>query len=156
MAIRLNGAAAPEWDARGGFGAMDALRDLVLGKVVTCELDGEITYGQCAATCTIEGADVADTLVLHGLARDCPRDSSGRDQKTPRASKFFRWCAAELEAVLEQRMATLLRARLPLRIGCSADDRGRPFMHGLSNCFGSFTRTHVEAKIVDASRHRFV
>jgi micrococcal nuclease len=84
MAIRLNGAATPEWDARGGFGAMDALRDLMLGKVVTCELDGEITYGRCAAICTIEGADVAQTLVLHGLVRDCPRDSSGRDQR-PRA-----------------------------------------------------------------------
>jgi micrococcal nuclease len=81
MAIRLNGLAAPEWDAPGGFEATAAMRELVLGKVIACELDGEATYDRCAAICTLEGgADISEELVRMGLARDCPRYSGGRYQ----------------------------------------------------------------------------
>ena len=31
------------------------MRELVLGKVVTCELDGEATYDRCAAICHLAG-----------------------------------------------------------------------------------------------------
>jgi endonuclease YncB( thermonuclease family) len=78
MAIRLGGLAAPEWDAPGGQEATDAMKGLVLGKVVTCELDGTATYDRCAAICTLAGADISETLVDMGLARDCPRYSGGR------------------------------------------------------------------------------
>ena len=78
IAIRLSGLAAPEWDARGGFEATAAMRELVLGKVVTCELDGEATYDRCAAICHLERADISEEMVRMGLARDCPRYSGGR------------------------------------------------------------------------------
>lgn len=77
-AIRLSGLAAPEWDALGGFEATAAMRELVLGKVVTCELDGEATYDRCAAICHLHGTDISEEMVLMGLARDCPRYSGGR------------------------------------------------------------------------------
>ena len=75
---RLNGLAAPEWDEPGGFEATAAMRELVLGKAITCELDGEVTYDRCAAICAIEGADIAAEMIRMGLARDCPRFSGGR------------------------------------------------------------------------------
>ena len=78
MAIRLNGLAAPEWDEPGGFEATAAMRELVLGKAITCELDGEATYDRCAAICAIEGADLAAEMIRMALARDCPRFSGGR------------------------------------------------------------------------------
>ena len=77
-AIRLSRLAAPEWDARGGFEATAAMRELVLGKVVTCELDGEATYDRCAAICHLNGTDISEKMVLMGLARDCARYSGGR------------------------------------------------------------------------------
>jgi micrococcal nuclease len=77
-AIRLNGLAAPEWDARGGFEATAAMRELVLGKVVMCELDGEATYDRCAAICRLDGTDISEEMVRMGLARDGPRYSGGR------------------------------------------------------------------------------
>jgi micrococcal nuclease len=42
LAIRLNGLAAPEWNEPGGQEATDAMKALVLGKTVTCQLDGEL------------------------------------------------------------------------------------------------------------------
>jgi micrococcal nuclease len=82
IAFRLNGLAAPEWDEPGGEEATEAMRDLVRGEVVTCELDGDQTYDRCAAICTLEGgADIAEMLVRVGLARDCPRFSGGRYQQ---------------------------------------------------------------------------
>ena len=69
IAIRLNGLAAPEWDEPGGEEASDAMRDLVRGKEITCELDGDQTYDRCAAIGTLEGADIAAELVELGLAR---------------------------------------------------------------------------------------
>jgi micrococcal nuclease len=80
MAIRLSGLAAPEGAEPGGSEATVAMRDLVLGAVVTCELDGEATYDRCAAICFLEGADIAAEMVRLGLARDCPRYSGGRYQ----------------------------------------------------------------------------
>ena len=54
------------------------MRELVLGKVVTCELDGEATYDRCAAICYLESSDISEEMVRMGLARDCPRYSGGR------------------------------------------------------------------------------
>jgi micrococcal nuclease len=78
MAIRLNGLAAPEDDEPGGQDATAAMRELVLGKVVTCELDGESTHDRCAAICQLDGTDISEQMVRMGLARDCPRYSGGR------------------------------------------------------------------------------
>jgi micrococcal nuclease len=54
------------------------MRELVLGKVVTCELHGEATYDRCAAICHLNGTDISEEMVRMGLARDCPRYSDGR------------------------------------------------------------------------------
>jgi micrococcal nuclease len=82
IAIRLSGLAAPEWNALGGSQATAAMHELVLGKVVTCVLDGEATYDRCAAICRLEGADISEEMVRMGLARDCPRYSGGRYRAT--------------------------------------------------------------------------
>jgi endonuclease YncB( thermonuclease family) len=58
--------------------ATAAWRELVLGKVATCELDGEATYDRCAAICHLNGTDISEEIVRMGLARDCPRYSGGR------------------------------------------------------------------------------
>jgi micrococcal nuclease len=81
VAIRLNGLAAPAGGERGGFEATAAMRDLVLGKVITCELDGEQNHDRCIAICYLEGADISEAMVRQGLARDCPRYSGGRYQQ---------------------------------------------------------------------------
>ena len=41
IAIRLEGIAAPERDEPGGAAAADAMRDLVLGKDLRCDLTGD-------------------------------------------------------------------------------------------------------------------
>jgi micrococcal nuclease len=102
MAIRLNGLAAPEGAEPGGAEASEAMRALVLGKVVTCELDGDRKHDRCIAVCALEGADIAAELVQLGLARDCPRYSAGRYQ------------GVELEAAAHG------RPRSGRRIGCRA------------------------------------
>jgi endonuclease YncB( thermonuclease family) len=73
MAIRLNGLAAPEWDAPGGFEATAAMRDLVLGKVITCELDGEATYDRCDAG-RLAGRYDQGYLQATDLLREAVRD----------------------------------------------------------------------------------
>jgi micrococcal nuclease len=69
LAIRLNGLAAPEGDEPGGA----AMHQLVLGRELRCELDGERTHDRCAGVCYLDGADISDVMVRRGLARDCPR-----------------------------------------------------------------------------------
>ena len=78
LLIRLSGLAAPERGAPGGRQATAAMRELVAGRTVRCQLDGEATYDRCAAVCYLNGADVAAELVRAGYARDCPRYSGGR------------------------------------------------------------------------------
>jgi micrococcal nuclease len=72
---------------------------LVLGRSVTCDLDGSATYDCCAAVCYLFGTDLAETLVRQGFARDCPRYSCGRHHH------------AELQAA--QRGATIGEAYKP-------------------------------------------
>jgi micrococcal nuclease len=84
--IRLNGLAAPEWDAPGGQEATDAMKALVLGKLVTCDLHGDRTYDRCVAICRLKGADISEMLIRQRLARDCPRFSGGRYGETEQAA----------------------------------------------------------------------
>jgi micrococcal nuclease len=77
MAIRLQGLAAPEGAEPGGDAATVAMRRLVEGRLVRCDLDGSRTHDRCA-TCYLEGRDIAAIMVEQGLARDCPRFSGGR------------------------------------------------------------------------------
>ena len=76
--IRFIGLAAPESDDPGGRAATAAMRRLVDGHQVRCELNGERTYDRCVGVCYLDGADIATELVRQGVARDCPRYSRGR------------------------------------------------------------------------------
>jgi endonuclease YncB( thermonuclease family) len=87
--IRLQGLAAPTWDDPGAAQAAASMRKLVLGRMVTCELNGGQTRNRCTAVCALDGIDIADVLVRMGHARDCPYFSGGRYQ------------AAELQAAAQ-------------------------------------------------------
>jgi micrococcal nuclease len=78
MRIRLNGLAAPEGDEPGGGAATQAMLELVQGRTLRCELDGERTHDRCVGVCYLDGTDVSEVMVQRGLARDCPRYSQGR------------------------------------------------------------------------------
>jgi micrococcal nuclease len=78
--IQLRGLAAPGWDEPGAAQAAASMRKLVLGRMVTCEVNGGQTYNRCTAVCALEGIDIAEVLVGIGHARDCPYFSGGRYQ----------------------------------------------------------------------------
>jgi micrococcal nuclease len=78
MPIRLNGLAAPEWDEPGGDAAMDAMIELVAGRMLRCELNGERTHDRCLGVRYLDGKDISAEMVRRGVARDCPRFSGGR------------------------------------------------------------------------------
>ncbi|MEM6743127.1 MAG: thermonuclease family protein [Pseudomonadota bacterium] len=77
--VRLEGLDAPErdqtcQDARGhaypcGEAAAEALRRLIRGRDVRCEIRGADVYGRSLAVCTAAGRDLARDMVLAGWAR---------------------------------------------------------------------------------------
>jgi hypothetical protein len=78
MAIRLQGLAAPEAGEPGGAEATAAMRAMVVGRQLRCEMTGERTNDRCVGSCHSGPKDIAAELVRAGLARDCPRFSRGR------------------------------------------------------------------------------
>jgi micrococcal nuclease len=54
------------------------MRELVQGRTLRCQLNGERTYDRCVGVCYLDGNDIAAEMVAAGLARDCPRFSGGR------------------------------------------------------------------------------
>jgi micrococcal nuclease len=60
--IRLNGFAVPEGDEPAGS-ATRAMVELVQGRTLRCELDGERTHDRCAGVCYLDGADIAAIMV---------------------------------------------------------------------------------------------
>jgi micrococcal nuclease len=58
--------------------ATQVMLELVQGRTLRCELDGERTHDRCAGICYLDGADVSEVMVQRGVARDCPRFSQGR------------------------------------------------------------------------------
>ena len=68
--IRLQGLAAPEWDEPGGPEATAAMRELVAGRELRCELTGERTYDRCVGVCELDGTDLGARMARAGLARD--------------------------------------------------------------------------------------
>jgi micrococcal nuclease len=53
MPIRLNGLAAPEWDEPGGA-QLEAMLELVEGRTLRCELNGERTHDRCIGVCYLD------------------------------------------------------------------------------------------------------
>jgi endonuclease YncB( thermonuclease family) len=72
LPIRLNGLAAPERGEPGGPKATAAMLELVPGRTLRCELDGEHTHDRCVGVCYLDGTDIAAVMVRRGLARNCP------------------------------------------------------------------------------------
>ncbi len=79
IAVRLQGIAAPERDEPGGDIAADAMRDLVLGKDLRCDLTGDRSHDRVIGVCFLaDGRDIGEVMVFQGHARDCRRFSKGR------------------------------------------------------------------------------
>ncbi len=79
IAVRLQGIAAPEGNEPGGAIATDAMRDLVLGKELRCDLTGDRSHDRVIGVCFLDdGRDVGEVMVFQGHARDCRRFSRGR------------------------------------------------------------------------------
>lgn len=76
--IRLNGVSAPEMNEPLGPQSKAFMADLVMGKRVRCELNGEKTHDRFVGTCYLDGQDIGASVIAAGLALDCPRYSGGR------------------------------------------------------------------------------
>ena len=76
--IRLNGVSAPEMNEPLGRQSKAFMTDLVIGKRLRCELNGEKTHDRFVGVCYLDGQDIGATVIANGLAVDCPRFSGGR------------------------------------------------------------------------------
>ena len=77
--IRFDGVAAPDLDEPYGEQSKNAMRGLVAGQQVRCELTGAKTCDRFVGTCLLEdGRNLSAEIISMGLARDCPRYSGGR------------------------------------------------------------------------------
>lgn len=77
--IRFDGVSAPELDEPYGDQSKNAMRGLVAGQQVRCELTGAKTYDRFVGTCFLDdGTNLSAEIISMGLARDCPRYSGGR------------------------------------------------------------------------------
>lgn len=74
--VRLKGIAAPERDEPGGAEATEAMRRLIGGREVRCELTGERTHRRAVGYCTAGGTDLNGAMVRGGWALSCPRYSA--------------------------------------------------------------------------------
>ncbi len=84
--IRLNGVSAPELKEPLGPQSKEFMRDLVLGKSVSCELNGKKTYDRFVGICYLNDRDIGAAVIEVGLALDCPRFSGGRYAEVEAAS----------------------------------------------------------------------
>lgn len=76
--VRFSGISAPELSEPYGQQSKNAMRGLVAGQQVTCDLTGRKTYDRWVGTCFLaDGTDLSAAIVALGLARDCPRYSGG-------------------------------------------------------------------------------
>jgi len=73
--IRLNGVSAPELKEPLGPNSRIFMVELVLGKLVRCELNGDKSYDRFVGTCYLSDRDIGSAVVAAGLALDCPRFS---------------------------------------------------------------------------------
>ncbi|MBT5049413.1 MAG: hypothetical protein HOM58_13015 [Rhodospirillaceae bacterium] len=86
IAVRLEGVSAPELREKLGQQSKIFMRNLVIGKIVLCRLNGSKTYDRFVGVCFLDNKDIGATIIAKGLARDCPRYSGGRYKKLQTAS----------------------------------------------------------------------
>lgn len=85
--VRLNGLHCPERSDPGGAAATAAMRRLVAGAQVNCDLTGEQTYDREVGRCSVAGEDLGATLIRLGVCARCPRyDRLGRYVPAQRAA----------------------------------------------------------------------
>ena len=77
-AVRLNGVDGPELDTAMGQRGKSYMRDLVGGRVVRCDLNGERNGDRLIGVCYLEGRDIGALAIAAGFALDCRRYSGGR------------------------------------------------------------------------------
>lgn len=78
-AVRLQGLHAPELSEPFGPLAKAAMEQIVDGQTLHCSLTGQRSYDRDIGICEDEnGTDIARSLIMSGLGRDCPRHSKGR------------------------------------------------------------------------------
>ncbi len=77
--LRLAGIDAPELDHPWGKKAKWELVQLCKGRVITAELEPDISYDRVVATCLLpDGRDLSAEMVKCGLALDWPKFSGGK------------------------------------------------------------------------------
>ena len=79
--VRLNGVSAPELKEPLGHQSKRFMKRLVEGRSVRCELDGTKTYDRYVGVCFLNGKDIGISIIVSGLAIDCPRYSKGHYTK---------------------------------------------------------------------------
>lgn len=87
LRLHLAGIVAPPVRLDLGRRSAAFLRLQALNRTVSCTLTGERIAGRRLAACTLDGRDIARTMVREGLARDCPRYSRGRYAGDERAAR---------------------------------------------------------------------
>lgn len=89
--VRLQGIAAPEDNTRdlerGGAESSANLRQLVEGRLVTCQLDGTLAVKRPVGICFVDGVEINRYQVETGHARDCPAYSKGRYRDAEQAAR---------------------------------------------------------------------
>lgn len=76
--VRLQGLTCDERDTQLGVLATAAMRDLVRGQRVACDLTGERTYDREVGRCTLpDGRDLGAVLISQGVCGRCDRYDSG-------------------------------------------------------------------------------
>ncbi len=102
IAIRLQGVAAPEGNEPGGAIATDAMRNLVLGKELRCDLTGDRSHDRVIGVCFLDdGRDVGEVMVFEGNARDCRKFSRGRYADAERHARIMGHDLSQIYALPE-------------------------------------------------------
>lgn len=76
--IRVWGLDAPEWNRPGGSAATAAMRSLISGQTLTCEVRDMDRYGRYVGRCFLpDGRDIAAEMIRQGVATEYCRFSRG-------------------------------------------------------------------------------
>ena len=96
VTVRLQGLDGPEMNDPYGRRARNAMIEIIGTAPVVCLTDGTFSHGRVVAICRLsDGRDIAQELVVRGLALDCARYSSGRysEFETEQARRTLRRAA---------------------------------------------------------------
>ena len=76
--LRVWGLDAPEWNHPGGSAATARMRQLIVGKTLTCAIVDIDRYGRLVVQCILpDGRDIAEEMIRSGIATEYCRYSRG-------------------------------------------------------------------------------